>query len=147
MGVKMNGLRQLCFCGSMSVIDAMEEISRVARELGYRVSVPDRGESELPFGTLAQAQAVAIKRRQIQAHIAKIRDADMVILANYEKNDTEGYIGPSALLEAGIAHALGKPVVTLFPIGRQGCQLEVEAISMGAIGSDPSRWEDGQNNS
>ena len=49
----------------------------------------------------------------MNAHFAKIRESDAVLVCNYTKKGIENYIGANTFLEMGHAYALEKPIYVL----------------------------------
>jgi hypothetical protein len=66
-----------------------------------------------------------IKKQFIDEHLAKIRGADAIVLANFTKRGIAGYIGANTLMEAAFAYALGKQIFILNSLGEQPCRPEV----------------------
>ena len=123
----MNG--RVCICGSMTFIDEMEALALTLEEKGYHVDLPMREEDGVSWSSLSPEAARARKATFIDAHLEKIRVADVVLIANYRKHEVDGYVGANSLMEAAFAYALGKPVAVLYPVGDQPCQLELQATS------------------
>ena len=128
--------KSICICGSMAFIDEMESIAIVLRKTGYAVATPVREELSTNWDSLSEAESLALKKNYIDGHLATIKQSDLVLLANYSKNDIAGYIGANSLMEAAFAYALGVPVAYLKPIGEQPCRLEALSISQTVIGED-----------
>ena len=128
--------RRVCICGSMAFIDEMEELADVLRKTGYDVDTPVREEQSLNWEVLADEQAVKLKRSFIDGHLDKIRQSDLVLVANYPKNGVEGYVGANSLMEAAFAYALGVPVAYLNEIGEQPCRLEAQSTARLIVGED-----------
>ena len=136
----MPRIQRVCLCGSMDFIEQMEQLAEFARRENYDVVVPEREESGLDWNGPIDAEMLATKRRFIDGHLTHIAASQLVLLANYPKNGIAGYVGANTLLEAGFGYALEKPVATLFELGAQGCKLEIDALSMGAISPIPALW-------
>jgi hypothetical protein len=128
--------KSICICGSMAFIDEMEAIAVVLRKKGYAVSTPVREESSTNWDSLSEAETFALKKNYIDRHLEKIKQSDLVLLANYAKEGTGGYIGANSLMEAAFAYALGVPVAYLKQIGEQPCRLEALSISQIVVGED-----------
>jgi len=133
--------RRVCICGSMAFIDDMEALAARLSATGFLVSTPEREESDLQLETLSLEAAVARKADFLNDYFDEIRRSDIVLIANFEKHGIPGYIGANSLMEAACAHELGKPVVYLFPVGEQSCQLEALAISTGVLHGDTARLD------
>lgn len=121
----------LSICGSMDFIDEMETIAAELTAAGWTVFTPQRAEAGFRWEDLSGEERLQRKKAYIDAHLANIRLSTAVLIANYPKNGTNGYIGANTLMEAAMAYTLGVPVYFLFPIGAQGCQLEAESIAEG----------------
>ena len=121
----------LSICGSMDFIDEMETIAAELTLAGWTVFTPQRAEVGFCWQDLSTQERIQQKKAYIDAHLENIRQSTAVLIANYPKNGTNGYIGANTLMEAAMAYTLGVPVYFLFPIGAQGCQLEAESIARG----------------
>jgi len=120
----------------MAFIDAMESIAAVLRNAGYTVTTPVREESSLNWKSLSQSETITLKKSYIDGYLATIKQADLVLIANYSKNGISGYIGANTLMEAAFAYALGVQVAYLKPVGVQPCQLEALSISHSILGDN-----------
>lgn len=121
----------LSICGSMDFIDEMETIATELAAAGWIIYTPQRAEAGFRWEDLSATDRIQRKKAYIDAHLENIRRSTAVLIANYPKNGTDGYIGANTLMEAAMAYTLGVPVYFLFPIGAQGCQLEAESIAEG----------------
>ncbi len=111
---------KIAICGSL---DFTHEIRKVADELlafGFEVSIPIssekilRGEfsleeikSEKENGTFSER---AIRYDSIREYWKKIKGADAILIANFDKKQIINYIGGNSFLEMGFAHVLKKPI-------------------------------------
>lgn len=125
----------------MAFISEMEAFADKLRSVGFEVDTPVRDEVAINWNSLSEDQSFELKKAYIDAHLAKIRESDLVLLANYRKNGVDGYIGANSLMEAAFAYALGVPVVYLRPVGDQPCRLEVLSISRLVTGEDTGNVE------
>ena len=121
----------ISICGSMDFIDEMETIAAELTAAGWTVFTPQRAEAGFRWEDLSAEECIQRKKAYIDAHLENIRRSTAVLIANYPKNDINGYIGANTLMEAAMAYTLGVPIYFLFPIGVQGCQLEAESIAEG----------------
>ena len=115
----------------MAFIDEMEALARKLTSAGLTVYTPKRSESADEWSGLSAQEMIAKKRAYIDEHLSLIKQSDCILIANYPKNGIGGYVGANALMEAAFAYALDIPVFVLFPIGEQGCKLELESIAAG----------------
>lgn len=115
----------------MDFIDEMETTAAELTAAGWTVFTPQRAEAGFCWEDLRAAERIQRKKVYIDAHLANIRGSTAVLIANYPKNGTNGYIGANTLMEAAMAYTLGVPVYFLFAIGAQDCQLEAESVASG----------------
>lgn len=52
----------------------------------------------------------------IKVHFNKIKEADAILVCNYDKNGIQNYIGANTFLEMGFAHCLGKKIYLVSPL-------------------------------
>ena len=119
----------ITICGSMAFIDEMEEIAGQLRAEKLQVCTPQRSEHDQGWDQLTIAEASEKKRAFIDEHLALIRQSNYLLIANYKKNLVEGYIGANTLMEIAFAYALKIPIFVLYPVGEQGCRLEVQSVA------------------
>ncbi len=122
----------------MTFIDQMESLAADLYKANYEVTTPIREEPSTNWDALSKAETFALKKRYIDEHLSKIKQADLVLLANYNKNGVQGYIGANSLMEAAFAYALGIKVAYLEQPGEQPCRLEALSISQTIVGEDLS---------
>ena len=128
--------KAICLCGSMHFIDEMESLGVALENAGFTVMVPKREGTQIDWGSLPITQSSKMKQNYIDKHLEKIRQADLVLIANYTKQNTPGYIGANTLIEAAFAYAFDVPIAYLEKPGKQGCQLEALAMSGLILGND-----------
>jgi hypothetical protein len=119
----------ISICGSMTFIEEMENLAKNLGLLGWQAYTPERSEVGFRWESLLIQETLQLKKDYIDTHLNKIRHSDIVLVANYPKNNIDGYIGANSLMEASFAYALNIPVYFLFPIGEQSCQLEAQSIA------------------
>jgi hypothetical protein len=127
---------RICICGSMTALSAMEAIAETLQGHGFRTVTPVPEEQRIDWDALSREDAVAAKRPYLDGYFEEIRNSQLVLIANLEKNGIPGYVGANALMEATCAYVLGIPVLFLNPIGKQGCQIEAQTIAAGILGGD-----------
>ena len=121
----------------MSAIDQIEELATECRALGHVAITPDRDERDALWSALSLEEQIVAKRGFIDTHLDKIREADAVILANFNKNGVAGYVGPNTLMKAAFAKALGRPVYLYQEAGPQPARIELLAMQSGCLHEDP----------
>ena len=94
--------------------------------------------------TLPQTEEGLTKRQYIDEHMSRLQDSNALLLANFDDERGDGYIGASCFFEAGWAFALGKPVYALRPIDAKSPFAEdLMAIDCTVINGDMSKIKGG----
>jgi hypothetical protein len=105
---------RIAVIGSMKFADDMVKIKKQLDELGHTSTIPLGIESNLNDETLSDnldsSLEFCITHDIMRKNFKQVADSDAVLVLNYKKNDIEGYIGVSALLEMGVAHYLKKKI-------------------------------------
>ena len=93
---------------------------------------------------LPQTEEGLTKRQYIDEHMSRLQGSDALLLANFDDERGNGYIGASCFFEAGWAFALGKPVYTLQSIDATSPFAEdLMAIDCQVINGDMSKIKGG----
>lgn len=119
----------ITICGSMKFIDQMQGLKQNLEKSGHKVYLPVISEKSQTSITLSSKALIKQKKIYIQRHFDKIKKSEAILVANYPKNDIDGYIGANTLMEIAYAYGIGKQVFVLNKLGDQGCKEEVEAIA------------------
>jgi len=122
----MDNLEKIVICGSISAYMEIEKVSNDLIGLGYEVKIPLSVErilkKELTIEKFTQEleEGEGHKRKiqddVIRAYYEKIKDADAILVCNFDKNGVANYIGGNTFLEIGFAHVLNKKIFLLNPI-------------------------------
>lgn len=130
----------IALCGSMAHKAQWLPIIDELRAAGYTVSTPDLSES-VDWSGMSDEQAIIEKGRLVRRHFANIERAKVVLVANFEKNGTEGYVGTNTLLEMGTGFVLEKPIYLYNPVPQQHGREEILALEPIVIHGDISKIE------
>lgn len=111
---------KIFICGSMHFSKEMLEAQKKLEELGHAVEVPcDTQEfadnHEMTTDNHEENYKRCIDNDIIRKCFDSIAESDAVLLLNYPKNEVDGYIGASGLMEAGLAYYLKKKIFLLYP--------------------------------
>ncbi len=105
---------KIAIIGSMNFAEDMVKIQKQLKEIGHASTTPIGTESNLADTTLSDnldgSLEFCITHDIMRKNFQQVADSDAVLVLNYKKNDIQGYIGVSALLEMGIAHYLQKKI-------------------------------------
>jgi len=100
--------------GSMAFAKDMVLVQKELQELGHEVSIPVGTQPHLKDETfvdsLEENLQFCIREDVMRRNFKEVTNQDGVLVLNHKRNDIDGYIGISALLEMGIAHFHGKKI-------------------------------------
>jgi hypothetical protein len=130
-------------------LDFTPEIKKIASQLvkqGHQVTIPKVSEMILN-GQVSLKQIIrekesgqiskrAIKLDVIKYYFKKIKQADAVLVLNFDKKGVKNYIGGSALIEMAFAYVWGKKIFLLNEIPEMAYQAEIKAMQPVVIHSD-----------
>lgn len=109
----------IMICGSMSFAKEMIEAKRALEQYGYVVHIPTDAEiivsGEHDNDDLESDFEHCMQNDIIRVHMKMVAAADVVLFLNYKKNEMNGYVGASSLMEMGLAYYLRKPIFLLYP--------------------------------
>jgi nucleoside 2-deoxyribosyltransferase len=121
-------IQRITICGSMHFFDEMLALKAELESMGFGVFMPDREGLDIDYAKLSQKEQIDLKQTFIDRHIAHIHNSDAILVANYNKNGHENYIGANSFLEMGIAYALGKKIFLLNDIPEQSNSAEIRGL-------------------
>lgn len=128
----------IAICGSMSHMQQWLPIIDKLRVIGFSVSTPELSE-RVDWSKMSDEETTAQKGRLIRRHIANIATAQVVFIANFDKNGVKNYIGSNSFLEMGAAFLFEKPIYLLNPVPHQDNREEILALEPIVINQDLSR--------
>lgn len=107
-------------CGSMTFAKQMREAKEKLEANGHTVTVPTNTDyhinDPLFVDNLQDNLRHCIENDTIKENFNLVASADAILVLNHPKNNMDGYIGASTLMEIGIAHFLGKKIFLLHKI-------------------------------
>lgn len=96
----------------MSASQQMVGIAKSLTNMGHEVIIPKNAEKYASGELLAESNVESTKHKieqdLIREYYLSIKNADAVVVANYDKRNVKNYVGGNSFLEAGFAHALRK---------------------------------------
>jgi hypothetical protein len=127
----------------MAYSKEMVAIANKLRQKNHEVVLPSNAD-KYADGTLAseksyEATENKIKDDLIRDYYKKISSSDAVLIANFDKNGIENYIGGNSFLELAFAHVLNKPVYLFNPIPTMPYTDEIRAMQPTVIDGDLSK--------
>ena len=140
---------KIAISGSLNFTLEMKKLADDLKARGFAVQLPVssemilRGEltvddikAEKDSGKIIDR---AIKQDAIRGHWNIINEADVVLVANFIKNEVKDYIGGSVFLEMGFAHVLNKPIYILNDIPEMAYTAEILSMQPIVLGGDLSK--------
>lgn len=125
----------IAICGSMVHKDLWLPIIDKLRAAGYTVSTPDLSETR-DWSSLTEDEIVIQKSKLVRRHVANIETAKAVLIANFDKNGIENYIGANTFLEMCVGFAYEKPIYLYNPVPKQNGYEEILALEPIVLNGD-----------
>ena len=111
---------KIMICGSMTFAKEMMDVEKKLEKLGHSVSVPSDIESHLKdpdlIDNLEENYKHTIEKDIMRQCFKLIAKSDAILVLNYPKNNINGYVGTSSLMEIGLAYYLGKKIFLFNPM-------------------------------
>lgn len=133
--------KTIVICASAAFYRHVNEVADELRSQGFKVVVPKKAEEMRLSGNYDvdalktwykdEAQ-FGVKTELMHLHFDKVAAGDAILVVNDEKHSVEGYIGPNALMEMGLAFHLHKPIYVLNKIAKDMPVYE-EVIGMNSV--------------
>ena len=112
----------------------MTELKKKLESSGHTIHMPAKLEEEVPEyywkneNMQERERFIASKHDLMRSFFKKIKTSDIVIIANYEKKGTPGYIGANTFMEMTVAFYLNKPIYLLHNVPDMPLQEEIWAM-------------------
>ena len=110
----------IMICSSMKFSQEILATKKDLENLGHTVSIPLDTEEVIANPELAENLDLdythSVESDILRKCFQLVADADAILVLNHRKNDIDGYIGTSVLMEIGLAHFLKKDIFLLYPI-------------------------------
>jgi len=135
---------KIVICGSMKFSKEMLKIKEKLNSLGLNDVVVPRDADKYASNQLAEENSYEsiknkIEEDLIRSHYEEIKNADAVLIVNYDKNGIANYIGGNSFLEAAFAHVLKKKLYLLFEIPNMAYSDELKAMQPIILNNDLSK--------
>ena len=108
---------KIFIAGSMSFAKEIIETGNFLEKLGFETAfAPDTHDCfNSPHLKLNEDLEHCEKTDIMRVCMNAQKDCDAILLLNYPKGDTNGYIGTHSLIELGLAYYLGQKIFLLYP--------------------------------
>lgn len=107
---------KVCICCSLTFTNEVQEIAKMLETLGYEVLLPNGVINRLTMQPNFDPVQAKIDTDSNHIHVDKIRESDAVLVCNFLKNCTPGYIGANTFAELFAANYFNKPIYALYPL-------------------------------
>lgn len=108
---------KITICGSMTFAKQMVEVQSRLEKKGHTVILPSDIDTHLSdsgfIDNFEQNLKHCREEDMLRDHYDAIKKSDAILVLNYPKNNIEGYIGTSTLMEMAIAHNYKKNIFLL----------------------------------
>lgn len=131
---------KIVICGSIKFTYEINDLKKTLESNGHEVTIPGTSEKILS-GEIDYDEFMAKKEKEgdnsvrkaakedlIKRYYRLIAKSDALLIANYDKNGIECYIGGNTLIEMAFAHILDKKIFLLKPIPEMGYSDEIKAM-------------------
>ncbi len=123
---------KIIICGSISAAKEMILVEKELINRGFIVTIPkmpnDLDILERSKVNISERVVDKIKFDLIRSYYEKIKQSDIVLIVNPEKNGIKGYIGGNTLIEMAFAHVLDKKLYCLYEIPNMTYSSEILAM-------------------
>ncbi|MBI5530561.1 MAG: hypothetical protein HY918_03610 [Candidatus Doudnabacteria bacterium] len=113
----------ITICGSIKFYNDFLTLGKELERQGHKILQPQE-----PIIN-SESSGFLKDEGMVRRHMDKIAISDAVLIANYPKNNIEGYIGPNTLMEMAVAFHLKKKIYLLNPVPDQAWKEEVLSLS------------------
>lgn len=115
-------IKTIAICSSGSFYKQVLEAEKELHKRGFKVKIPSTAHIMKKSGNfnvehyktwLKNPADYKVKAKLMRRHFKKILGSDSILVLNYEKKGTQGYIGGNTLMEMAIAFHYKKPIYVL----------------------------------
>ncbi len=126
-------MKTVTICSSASFNRQVIDVQAQLEKAGLRVLIPANAEEMKQKGDFEvshyktwfeNADDYHKKSALIRGHFAEVEKGDAILVLNYEKHDTDNYIGGNVLMEMTVAFYLNKPIFILNDAPKDSAYLE-----------------------
>ncbi|HRY36694.1 MAG TPA: hypothetical protein P5230_02305 [Candidatus Magasanikbacteria bacterium] len=140
---------KISIVGSLDFAQEMKDVGEKLEKMGFEVDLPptakmilkeeitsEQIKKEKEGGSFSQR---VIDSDAIRRYWKIIQNTDAILVVNFDKKGTKGYVGGNSFLEMGFAHVMNKKIFLMNPIPEMGYKDEIEAMQPIILNSDVSK--------
>ena len=107
---------KITICSSIVFASQILEIKAELEEMGHEVLIPCTTEhaKDNPDKNINEDLEFCFHNDVMMDHFKKIASSEAILVLNYQKNNIQGYIGGSVLMEIGLAYYLQKKIFLFY---------------------------------
>lgn len=135
----MRKIKTIVICSSASFYEKLFPIKKELEKLGFKVVLPKTANIMKKNNNFNRSfyntwdknpKNYHKKRKLMNGHFKKIIKSDAILVANFDKNGTKGYIGGNVFMEITIAYHYKKQIFILYEIvNDSSIKEEISAIN------------------
>lgn len=142
---------KIVICGSLKFTYEIKEVADQLQKLGHKVEIP-WGAQKILAGKFDYDKFMKEKETKgdikfrknaeedlIIRYYHKIKKANAILIANYDKGEVKNYIGGNSLIEMAFAHVFTKRIFLLNPIPSMSYSDEIKAMNPIILNGDLSK--------
>jgi len=133
---------KIIICGSIRAADKITRVKKELEKMGHKIEVPEgvkKKELRKIDGKHEEKAEVKIKHDLIRGYYEKMKQYDIVLVVNPEKDSIPGYIGGNTLIEMAFAHILNKKLYCLYSLPNLPYSSEIIAMQPIVLNGDLSK--------
>lgn len=131
-------MKTIVLSASVTAYKKVIEVKHQLENMGFEVSAPDLALKMEEHNDYSLSNETAEEKiAAMRDHYDKIAKGDALLVINEPKNGLEGYIGPSVLIEMGLAFYLRKPIYLLYPMDPSlPARCEIDLMTTAVLNGD-----------
>ena len=133
---------KIIICGSIRAADEITRVKKELKKMGHQVEIPEgvkKKELRKIDGRHEEKAEVKIRHDLIRGYYEKMKQYDIVLVVNPEKDSIPGYIGGNTLIEMAFAHILNKKLYCLYLLPNLPYSSEIIAMQPILLHGDLSK--------
>jgi hypothetical protein len=133
-------MKKVIICGSIRAADEIRSAQDKLEKNGFTVEIPE-GVKNIDEWKKAGVEVKEQAERKIRLDLIRgyyetMKDYDIVLVINPEKDGIGGYIGGNTLIEMAFAHVLDKKLYVLFELPDMKYSSEIVAMQPTVLNGD-----------
>jgi hypothetical protein len=130
---------RIAICGSFTFAKEMILASEKLTEMGHIPILPSDVAVALKNPAINRDIDWCIQKDVIRDQLTEIISSDAILVLNYTKDNIQGYIGGSTLIELGFAYYYKKKIFLLYPIPKLSYGIEIAVMHPTILEGDITR--------